>query len=72
MSEYRKYSCDICTHIYDEAKGDLDTGIKPGTRWKDIPDDWVCPECGATKKAFTLMKLDEPGWLDYQKNKPLS
>ena len=70
MSEFRKYSCDICTHIYDEAKGDPDTGIKPGTRWEDIPDDWVCPECGATKKTFTLMELDEPGWLDYQKRKP--
>ena len=56
MSEFKKYKCAICTHIYDEAKGDPDTGIEPGTRWEDIPEDWVCPECGATKKAFTLMK----------------
>ena len=70
MTEFRKYRCGICTHIYDEAKGDPDTGIKPGTRWEDIPDDWVCPECGATKKAFKLMELDKPGWLDYQKNNP--
>ena len=72
MSEFKKYRCAICTHIYDEAEGDPDTGIKPGTRWEDIPDDWVCPECGATKKAFTLLELDKPEWLDYQKNKPVS
>ena len=70
MSEFRKYRCGVCTHIYDEAKGDPETGIKPGTRWEDVPDDWVCPECGVTKKAFKLMKLDKPGWLDYQKSKP--
>ena len=56
MSEFKKYSCVICTHIYDEAEGDLDSGIEPGTLWEDIPEDWVCPECGATKKAFTLME----------------
>ena len=72
MTEFRKYRCGICTHIYDEAKGDPDTGIKPGTRWEDVPDDWLCPECGATKKSFTLMELEKPGWLDYQKNKPSS
>ncbi|NOR81466.1 MAG: rubredoxin [Methyloprofundus sp.] len=58
MSEFNRYRCSVCTHIYDEAKGDPDSGIEPGTRWEDIPGDWVCPECGATKKAFTLMKKD--------------
>lgn len=47
-----RYFCEICGYIYDEAKGDPDGGIAPGTRWEDIPDDWVCPECGATKKEF--------------------
>lgn len=41
-----------CEHIYDEAKGDLDSGIAPGTRWEDIPDDWACPICGAPKSFF--------------------
>jgi len=68
MSEFRKYRCGVCTHIYDEAKGDPETGIAPGTRWEDVPEDWVCPECGVTKNAFKLMEPDKPGWLDYQKS----
>src|SRR3546814_14246968 len=44
-----KWECTICGHIYDEELGDPDTGIAPGTRFEDIPDDWVCPECGAGK-----------------------
>ena len=55
MFEYRKYQCDVCDHAYDEAEGDEDTGIAPGTRWEDIPDDWRCPECGAEKSEYTLM-----------------
>ncbi|MGY6274884.1 rubredoxin [Methylomonas sp. MgM2] len=52
MSEYKKYHCMECEHIYDEAKGDPDSGIPPGTRWEDIPTDWVCPVCGAPKSFF--------------------
>jgi rubredoxin len=44
-----------CEHIYDEEKGDPDSGIAPGTRWEDIPDDWECPVCGAPKSFFKLM-----------------
>jgi rubredoxin len=47
-----KYECTICGYIYDPAKGDPDGGVDPGTAFKDIPEDWVCPECGATKDAF--------------------
>jgi len=47
-----KYECVICGHVYDEALGDPDTGIAPGTRWEDIPDDWICPECGAGKDSY--------------------
>ncbi len=50
MSE--KYKCTVCGYIYDPAKGDPDSGIKPGTPFKDLPDDWVCPTCGADKSAF--------------------
>lgn len=54
MSKSRQYKCIICGHIYNEADGDPDTGIAPGTKWEDIPDSWTCPECGATKADFEL------------------
>lgn len=48
----QKYRCRICGYIYDPAIGDPDGGIKPGTRFEDIPDSWVCPVCGANKSEF--------------------
>jgi len=47
-----KYQCAACGYIYDPAKGDEASGIKPGTKFEDIPDDWVCPVCGAEKQDF--------------------
>ena len=47
-----KYRCKVCGYIYDPEKGDPDGGIKPGTAFEDIPDDWVCPVCGAAKDKF--------------------
>lgn len=47
-----KYICNVCGWIYDPAKGDPDNGIEPGTKFEDLPSDWVCPECGAPKDAF--------------------
>lgn len=47
-----KYQCSVCGYIYDPEKGDSDGGIKPGTRFEDIPDDWTCPVCGASKDQF--------------------
>ncbi len=47
-----KYQCAACGYIYDPDKGDPDSGIKPGTKFEDIPDDWVCPVCGAEKQDF--------------------
>lgn len=44
-----KYVCSICGYIYDVATGIPEAGIEPGTKWEDLPDDWVCPICGATK-----------------------
>lgn len=44
-----KYLCKLCGYIYDEEKGDPDSGIAPGTKWEDVPNDWVCPLCGAAK-----------------------
>lgn len=51
-----RYLCGVCDYIYDEALGDPDGGIPPGTPYADIPDDWVCPECGATKASFTSVE----------------
>ncbi len=47
-----KYVCTVCGYVYDEAKGIPEVGIVPGTLWGDLPDDWVCPLCGATKVEF--------------------
>jgi Uncharacterized flavoproteins len=48
-----KLKCNLCGWVYDPAKGDPDGGIAPGTAFKDIPDDWVCPICGAAKSDFS-------------------
>ncbi|MCK4641754.1 MAG: rubredoxin [Candidatus Marinimicrobia bacterium] len=47
-----KYECTICGYIYDPAVGDIDNGIEPGTSFENLPDDWVCPECGVGKEDF--------------------
>ncbi|HUL12330.1 MAG TPA: rubredoxin [Methylococcaceae bacterium] len=56
MSEYKKYVCVICGYIYDEEAGDPDSGINPGTRWEDVPEDWTCPDCGSSKQDFDLLE----------------
>lgn len=56
-AEYQKYICKTCGLIYDEAEGDPDSGLAPGTRFEDIPDDWYCPLCLVSKADFIL--LDE-------------
>ena len=47
-----KYECIVCGYIYDPAVGDPDNGIEPGTSFEDLPDDWVCPDCGVDKTEF--------------------
>jgi flavin reductase (DIM6/NTAB) family NADH-FMN oxidoreductase RutF/rubredoxin len=46
------YKCTICGYVYDPKKGDPDSGMKPGTSFDDLPDDWVCPLCGVGKDSF--------------------
>jgi rubredoxin len=46
------WQCVICQYVYDPAEGDPENGVAPGTRFEDIPDDWVCPLCGAGKDSF--------------------
>lgn len=47
-----KWKCTVCGYIYDEAIGDPDSGVKPGTKFEDLPEGWICPVCGATKDMF--------------------
>ena len=47
-----KYVCSVCGYEYDEATGDPDNGIAPGTKWEDIPEDFTCPLCGVGKDMF--------------------
>ena len=49
----QKYVCDICGYVYDPAVGDEENDIATGTAFEDLPDDWVCPECGAGKDDFS-------------------
>lgn len=47
-----RYECTVCGYVYDEEQGDLENDLTPGTMWDDIPEDWTCPLCGATKDQF--------------------
>lgn len=48
-----KYVCNVCGWEYDEEQGDSEHGIEPGTKFEDLPDDFVCPLCGVGKDDFT-------------------
>lgn len=48
-----KYVCDVCGYVYDPAIGEPDAGIAPGTAFKDIPEDWLCPACEQHKGSFS-------------------
>lgn len=50
--EMKKYVCSVCGYVYDPDKGDPDNGVDPGTLFEELPDDWVCPVCGASKDQF--------------------
>lgn len=47
-----KWRCTVCDYIYDEAAGDPERGIVPGTPFANLPSDWTCPECGVGKEFF--------------------
>ncbi|NLM49461.1 MAG: rubredoxin [Clostridiaceae bacterium] len=47
-----KYECTVCGYVYNPEEGDEAGGIAPGTKFEDLPDDWVCPLCGAGKDSF--------------------
>jgi len=51
-----KWECTVCGYIYDPEIGDPDNGIEPGTAFEDLPDDWVCPDCGVGKDMFEKLE----------------
>ncbi|HEY7776232.1 MAG TPA: FAD-dependent oxidoreductase [Kineobactrum sp.] len=51
-----KWECIVCGLVYDESKGWPDDGIAPGTKWEDVPEDWLCPDCGVGKEDFELIE----------------
>jgi rubredoxin len=50
--------CIVCGYTYDEAKGDPEHGIAPGTRWEDVPEGWECPDCGVAKSDFEMVEVE--------------
>jgi rubredoxin len=53
----KKWQCEVCGFIYDEAVGIPEDGIAPGTQWEDVPEDWTCPDCGAPKSDFKMVEI---------------
>jgi len=54
----KKYMCVVCGWIYDEKSGAPTEGLAPGTRWVDVPQDWVCPDCGAGRDDFDMIEIE--------------
>jgi rubredoxin len=51
-----KWQCSVCGYIYDPAEGDPSSGVAPGTAFEDLPESWVCPECGSSKEVFKRLR----------------
>jgi len=51
-----KYICTICDYVYDPKLGDTENNVEHDTAFEDLPDDWVCPDCGAAKELFKNMR----------------
>ncbi|MFK8031652.1 MAG: rubredoxin [Gammaproteobacteria bacterium] len=51
------WMCIVCGYVYDEAKGDPEAGLEPGTKWADVPISWLCPDCGSGKEDFEMEQV---------------
>jgi rubredoxin len=61
----KRWMCLGCGFSYDEALGLPEHGLAPGTAWEDIPEEWVCPDCGTPKGGFEMVEIDyAPGGAD--------
>jgi len=56
-NNYKAWMCIICGWVYEEEKGCPEEGLAPGTRWEDVPEYWVCPDCGAGKEDFEMIEI---------------
>jgi rubredoxin len=54
---FRIWQCILCGFIYEEALGIPEEGIAAGTRWEDVPEQWICPDCSATKTDFEMIEV---------------
>jgi rubredoxin len=54
---FKTLQCVLCAFVYDEEAGLPEEGIAPGTRWKDVPENWGCPDCSATKAEFQMIEI---------------
>ena len=55
--DHKVLMCIICGWMYDEKNGSPEDGLAPGTRWEDVPEDWLCPDCGAGKEDFEMVEV---------------
>jgi len=53
----KQWQCLVCGFIYSEEQGLPEEGIAPGTSWGEIPDDWMCPDCGVGKEDFEMIEI---------------
>ena len=54
---YKRYLCLLCGFVYDEQEGWPEDGIDPGTPWEEVPEEWLCPDCGAMKQDFEMIEV---------------
>ncbi len=54
-----RWVCLVCGYVYDEELGDPDSGVAPGTKWEDVPEDWVCPPCAVGKDQFEKLEFEK-------------
>lgn len=54
---FKKLKCNVCDWVYEEKEGAPKEEIAPGTKWEDIPQDWVCPICGISKDQFEMIEI---------------
>ena len=55
--KFKSWQCRTCGYIYEEESGAPLEGLAPGTRWADVPDDWICPLCGTPKSDFDMVEI---------------
>ena len=53
----KRYQCVVCGWVYDEQIGWPQEGIAAGTPWRDVPENWSCPDCGISKADFDMVEI---------------